>query len=109
MVKIPSALPLPGDEAIIIGKKYLITKVEVFKSDVQGFVGARVVLSVGGKEVAALALWEREVVSEKSKLGTFIANLSDETENWTGKTIQFESWTARNRAIKVVQPEAPKK
>jgi len=108
MPKIKSSLPLPGDEAVVLERPYLISEVESFTSNVQGFVGLRVTLALEGKDVIAIPIWEREVASRKSKLGTFLEVLGDNTDDWKGKNIVFVSWTAKNRQIGVATPEKPK-
>jgi len=102
MPKIQGGLPLPGDEAIKLGHKYRIASVEEFTSDVQGLKGIRVTLDGGKDEKIALALWLRSTVGKKSKLGSFVVALGDNTDNWIGKHIRFISWIERKREIEVV-------
>lgn len=103
MPKIDTGLPLPGDEAIMVGEKYKIKEVEGFTSDVQSFRGYRVMLQSSQKTNIALALWARDIASKTSKLGSFISVLGNETDDWIGKTIVFLSWQERNRQIELAK------
>jgi len=96
-------LPLPGEEAIKLGKDYVIMSVDDFTSEVQNLHGWRVTLDGGKDDTLAIPLWFREVVSQRSKMGSFIAALGNDPDAWNGHTIQFVSWVDRNREIKVVK------
>ena len=100
--KLPQ-LPLPGEEAIVLNKDYLIMSVEEFTSDVQGFFGWRVILDGGSNNLLAIALWVRDIVGRKSKLGAFIETLGNDPDGWVGKIIRFVSWVAKERAIMEVK------
>ena len=102
MGEIKGGLPLPGDEAVKVGQKYVVLTVEGFTSEVQGFVGYRVTLDGGKDNTIALPLWQRGTVGTKSKLGSFIIALGTNTDNWIGKTIRFKSWIEKKREIEVV-------
>lgn len=100
---IGTSLPLPGDEAVKLDKKYIILDVQEFTSEVQGLKGWRVTLDGGKDDILALALWSRDVASYYSKLGSFMSVLGNLTDNWVGKTIIFKSWTDRKREIEIVK------
>lgn len=87
------------------GKSYEITDVDEFSSAVRGFNGLRVNL-MGDDEVEAVeALWVRDVVGPKSKLGSFVTLLGKDTRDWIGKRIRFVSWKAGNREIALEPPK----
>ena len=96
-------LPLPGEEAIKLDKKYVIMEVKDFTSEVQKLHGWRVTLDGGGDDLLAIPLWFREVVGRRAKMGSFIAALGNDPDAWVGHTIQFVAWAERNREIKVVK------
>jgi len=89
------------------GSTYKIESTEQIKTMVQGFEGLRVVLRSTDQEdeqVYATMLWTREVASSNSKLGAFIAAFeSNDTDDWTGKTVKFVSWRSKKREIKIVK------
>lgn len=103
MPKLKAKLPLPGEEAIKRGVPYQIVVVEPFTSEVQKFVGQRVVLEDKKGKQLAIALWEREVAGLKSKLGAFLTVLGDDTDTWAKKTIVFLKWAERDRQIELVK------
>lgn len=96
-------LPLPGEEAIELGVKYAIVSVEEFKSDQQGFLGWRVVLDGGSDKLFAIALWTRDIVGRRSKLGSFIEKLGNEPDDWPPHVIKFVMWADKNREIELVK------
>lgn len=96
-------LPLPGEEALILDKEYSIVSVEEFVSDVQQFYGWRVTLDGGSDNLLAFALWVRDIVGRKSKLGAFIAALGNDPDEWAGHIIKITRWVERDRAIEVVK------
>lgn len=100
---IGTSLPLPGDEAVKLDKKYAILEVKEFTSDVQLLKGWRVTLDGGKDALLALPLWEREIASPSSKLGAFLDKLGNETDAWINKVIIFKSWTEKKREIEVVK------
>ena len=105
MTKLNSALALPSDEAIVLGKKYNIILVDTVKTEVQKWEGVRVQLASSLTDVIAIMLWIGETVSGTSKLGAFIGALGDETDQWRGKNIKFVRWTEKNRKIEVLPNE----
>jgi len=98
-VEIAESLPEPIEAHI-----YVITEAELFTSQVRGYKGIRVSMKdvANGAEVVA-ALWMREVAGEKSKLGSFISTLGDNTDSWVGKKIKFVTWRPNDRKIEVLQ------
>ena len=107
MPKLKVVLALPGDEVIKVGKKYVIASVEEFTSDVNHYKGIRVTLVDDDGQASTSALWLGDVVNRASKLGAFIDSLGDDTDNWSGRIIQFETWTAKARKIRVL-PDVPR-
>jgi len=105
VTKLNSALALPSDEAIVLGKKYNIILVDTVKTEVQKWEGVRVQLASSLTDVIAIMLWIGETVSGTSKLGAFIGALGDETDQWRGKNIKFVRWTEKNRKIEVLPNE----
>lgn len=103
MTTIATSLPLPGDEAVKLDKKYVILEAAEFTSEVQGLHGFKVTLDGGKDDILALALWSREVASRTSKIGSFLDKLGNELDKWVGKTIIFKSWTDKKREIEVVK------
>jgi len=95
-------LPLPGDDAVQLDKKYVILAAEPFHSEVQGYKGARITLDGGTDALLAIPLWYRETVGSLSKFGSFILALGNDMNQWVGKTIIFKEWTEKNRIIEVV-------
>jgi len=90
---------LPGFEE---GDVITIKEVEILTTAVQGFKGIRVSgTDAAGIEKAEM-LWIRPVVGSKSKLGSFIAELGDDTDNWVGKKIKIKRWRSRWREIEVL-------
>jgi len=96
-------LPLPGEETLKLGQKYVILSVEEFKSDVQGFLGWRVTLDGGKDDLLAIPLWVRDIVGRSSKLGAFLVALGQDSDSWNGHIIEFVKWQPRDREIKVVK------
>jgi len=98
-VEIAESLPEP-----IEGHIYTITETELFTSQVRGYKGLRVAMTdqADGNQVVA-ALWMREIAGSKSKLGSFISILGDETDAWVGKKIRFVTWRPGDRKIEVIQ------
>lgn len=96
-------LPLPGEEILRLNYDYLIMDIEPFKSEVNGYFGFRVTLDGGKDNTLALALWYRETVGRKSKMGSFLTALGENPTSWAGKMIRFVSWDAKNRVI-ALQP-----
>jgi hypothetical protein len=98
-VEIAESLPEP-----IEGHIYLITETELFTSPVRSYKGLRVSMKdvVDGTEVVAV-LWMRDIAGEKSKLGSFVSVLGDESDSWVGKKIKFVTWRPGDRKIEVIQ------
>ena len=87
------------------GKTYKITDVDQFSSAVRGFNGLRVKM-MGQDEVEVVeALWLRDIVGPKSKLGSFVTLLGKDTKEWIGKVITFVSWKAGNRELRLEAPQ----
>ena len=98
-VEIAEAMPEP-----IEGHIYLMTETELFTSPVRGYKGLRVSMKdvADGAEVVTV-LWMREIAGEKSKLGSFISVLGDESDAWVGKKVKFVTWRPNDRKIEVLQ------
>jgi hypothetical protein len=98
-VEIAETLPEPME-----GHIYTITETELFTSQVRGYKGLRVAMTdqESGNQVVA-ALWMREIAGSKSKLGSFISVLGDESDSWVGKQIKFVTWRPNDRKIEVIQ------
>lgn len=98
-VEIAEAMPEP-----IEGHIYTITEAELFTSQVRSYKGLRVSMKdvADGSEVVA-ALWMREIAGSKSKLGSFISVLGDESDAWIGKKVKFVTWRPNDRKIEVLQ------
>lgn len=97
-VEIAESLPEPVE-----GHTYTITEAELFISQVRSYKGLRVTMIGEQKETVVAALWMRDVAGEKSKLGTFISILGNDTETWVGKKIRFTTWREKDRKIELVQ------
>ena len=98
-VEIAESLPEPVE-----GHIYVIGEAELFTSAVRGYKGLRVpMVDVADKSEVVAALWMREVAGEKSKLGSFISVLGEDTDSWTNKKIQIVAWRQGNRKIGVIQ------
>lgn len=97
--EIAESLPEP-----IEGHIYQIIEAELFTSQVKSYKGIRVGMKdvADGSEVVS-ALWMRDIAGEKSKLGSFISTLGDNTDSWTGKKIKFVTWRPNDRKIEVLQ------
>lgn len=58
-------------------------------------------------------LWEAEVVSQTSKLGSFMTAFrdfykqddekADNTDNWVGHEVRINSWVRGNREVRVTE------
>lgn len=103
MVKIKTEIAEQLPEPVE-GHIYKITETELFTSQVRSYKGLRVSMKdeADGNEVVT-ALWTREVAGTKSKLGSFLAALGDETDSWTGKKIRVVTWRPSDRKIEVLQ------
>lgn len=89
------------------GKTYTITSVKETEATLQGgqkSAGIRVDMKAKDGEECGTMLWMREVASEKSKLGSFMAALGDNTDTWVGKAVTFISWRERNRQLALAVP-----
>jgi len=71
----------------------------------QQATGIRVTLKDALGNEAGTMLWMREVASETSKLGSFLATLGDDTDTWKGKRITFVTWRERKRQIALATPK----
>ena len=100
-------LALPGEEKIEYGVAYQVVSCEPFTSEVQGFVGYRLVLQAEEGEPFAIPLWSRDVVGRKSKMGAFLVALGQDISAWPGQWVEFLSWEPRNR--EVIERTPPKK
>jgi len=112
MVKLEANITKPTPD-FHEGLSGTISKVEVIKTQLKGYDGVRVVLSNTNCEECGKAqgldtndhaamLWLRDNVGQKSKLGTFIIALGDDTDNWVGKKIVIKTWQSKARAIQVL-------
>jgi hypothetical protein len=91
-----------GDD-VVIGEKYEITNVELITTDVSAYKGFRVSLLTKKAQEGTVMLWQRQVTSKKSKLGTFIDLLGSNTDDWLHKWIQFVDWRIGNRKLELVK------
>jgi len=96
-VEIAESLPEPEE-----GKTYTIREAEVFTSQVRSYKGIRVSMVAEDNTEVVTALWTRDIAGEKSKLGTFISVLGNDTDKWISKKIKFVSWRPGNRKIEQV-------
>lgn len=95
-----------GADDIVEGVEYEIVNVEEIVTDVQSLSGIRVsCLSKKGDE-GNVVLWQRPITGTGSKLGVFITELGDDTDNWLNKWVVFKVWQNRNRVLEVIS--APK-
>ena len=88
---------LPEPES---GKEYVITKVEQQKGQYGEYI--RVTLEDNDKKQYSTALWIKDTVSAKSKVGAFAIALGNDPTTWEGKRIKIISWTAKNREIQAI-------
>lgn len=97
-VEIAEQLPEPLE-----GHIYQIHDPELFTSQVRSYKGLRVPMTdqQDQSEVVA-ALWTRDIAGEKSKLGSFIVALGNDTDTWNGKKIRILKWRPGERQIEVV-------
>lgn len=96
-VEIAESLPEPLE-----GHTYQITEAEPFTSQVRSYKGLRVTMLDEAGNTVVSALWTRDIAGEKSKLGSFIVALGNETDAWIGKKIKFVTWRLGDRKIEVV-------
>ena len=97
-VEIAEQLPEPLE-----GHTYLIHDAELFTSQVRGYKGLRVPLTDQTDQTEVIAvLWTRDIAGEKSKLGSFISVLGNDTDNWNGKKIKILKWRPGERQIELV-------
>lgn len=96
-VEIAETLPEPKE-----GMIYTIAEAEPFTSQVRGYKGLRVAMTGQDGSTVVAALWTRDVAGEKSKLGSFITALGNDTDTWIGKKIKFTTWRQGDRKIEVV-------
>jgi len=82
-----------------------ITKAEIVKTAVHGWDGVRVVLQDDNGVEYSEVLWKRNEVGPKSKLGAFILELGDNTDDWVGKRIKILVWKEKAREIVQVVPK----
>ena len=88
-------------EAPTVDVLYIITDVEEFKSQVQGYRGFRVTMNDKNANEVVEALWKQDVAGPNSKIGAYIVALGSDTDDWKGKTIKYTSWVKGNRKIEV--------
>jgi hypothetical protein len=96
-VEIAEQLPEPQE-----GHTYTITSAELFTSTVRAYKGLRVNLEEADGTKVVAPLWMREIAGEKSKLGSFVKCLGDDTDKWVGHKIKFVAWRQNNREINQV-------
>lgn len=89
---------------IIAGKTYRISSAKVTKTEVHDYEAVVVILeSVPEGEVYNTMLWIQKTVSQRSKLGTFLNALGDDTDKWKGKVIEVVKWTEKDREIRIAK------
>jgi len=85
------------------GTIYTIGECELITTQVRSYKGLRVAMKAEDGTEVVTVLWMRDVAGEKSKLGSFISALGDDTDAWEGKKIRFVAWREGNRKIEVLQ------
>jgi len=97
-----------GADDVLEGVPYEIINVEDITTDVQNLAGIRVSLLSAKAEEGNVVLWKRPVTGTGSKLGVFITELGNNTDNWLNKWVIFKVWQPRNRVLEVVNPPTRK-
>ena len=92
---------LPEIEA---GKSYRVTEAEVTETAVRQYHAVALFCErvPDGVEHNTM-LWIQKVVGERTKLGTFLKTLGNNTDKWKGKVFEVVSWSEKNREIKLVK------
>lgn len=96
-VEIAEQLPKP-----IEGGIYTIATAEVFVSQVRSYKGIRVGMVGTDGKPAVEVLWLRDVAGEKSKLGSFVKCLGNNTDSWISRKIRFVEWRQNTRKIEAL-------
>jgi hypothetical protein len=91
--------PLPTFFEGLVGT---IIRAEKVKTQRMGYEGIRVVVQDEKGNQYGEMLWIREQVGTRTKLGTFIVALGNDTRKWLMKKIRVISWKPKDRAIEVL-------
>ncbi|GAI52674.1 unnamed protein product [marine sediment metagenome] len=94
---------LEGADDVRIGVVYTILMVEEVETDVAKYHGLRVGLIDKDKDEGSVMLWQRPITSPRSKLGSFLTLLENDTDKWTGKKIIFKDWRPGARLVELVK------
>ena len=86
------------------GVTYKIESAEIIHTQRRGYDGLRVSLKGNDGSIRGTMLWMRETAGTKSKLGTFVAVLGNDTDTWIGKNITVIKWQEGNRQIALAPP-----
>jgi hypothetical protein len=97
---------LPAFKEGLIGT---IISADIVKTQQRGFDGVRCIIKGDDGNEYAEMLWVKNPVGPTSKLGTFIANLGDDTDKWIGKKIKIVRWVSKDREIRVIEEEGKRK
>jgi hypothetical protein len=79
-----------------------IVKAEKIKTQRMGYKGVRVVVEDEKGNQYGEMLWIREQVGTRTKLGTFLTALGNDTRNWIGKKIHVITWKPKDREIEAL-------
>jgi len=92
---------LPEIEA---GKSYRVIGAEVGPTEVKQYNAVAVYCErvPDGVEHNTM-LWVQKKVGERTKLGTFLKVLGDDTDKWKGKVFEVVKWGEKDREIKLVK------
>jgi len=86
------------------GKSYRVTDADVTETIVRQYHAVVVFCErvPDGVEHNTM-LWIQKVVGERTKLGTFLKVLGNDTDKWKGKVFEVVKWSEKDREIKLVK------
>jgi len=90
------------------GLEGVIVQAEEVKTLIRGYNGIRVTIKDDNGVEYSEMLWKRPEVGTRSKLGAFMTELGDDTDEWIGKRIKILVWKEKAREIAQVVPKGKK-
>jgi len=100
LINVGIVKPLPPFFEGLVGT---IIRAEKVKTMRMGYNGVRVVVQDEKGNQYGEMLWIRDQVGTRTKLGTFITALGNDTRKWINKKIRIVSWKPKDRAIEVLE------
>lgn len=109
MPRIGTKVQESGD-SVEEGVEYTISRVNWLPKSSAGFDNYRVMcVPDDSDEEHMINLWDREVATPRSKLGSFLITFGNNTDDWVGRRFRLIRWRDRERVIEPLPTkEAPK-